>query len=1128
MLEKLKRCTVLLLIATLLSGNVVYATEDTLLTEGDISETTTETVDNEEENLEGNEDEEVVEDTVEVENEEEIEVELEDESQVEMDTSVEQEVESETSEKEVEDTTVDQEQTVVIEEEEPKEIFEYIDTPIFSETPTRASVGSYSEELAKFPSSYQALIKKIHEDHPKWIFVANNIDLDWDDIVDAESKLNRCLLPIKITENSKTSDILLSKSTGDFNPVTGKYVAKDGSNWVSASRLSVANLVDPRNYLTEKYVFAFEEMGYHSAYHTLSTVEKVLDGTDLDGANGDISYINTSGNTVNTNKTYGEVILSAGSEFGISPVFLASKIKQETGARLTNGSISGKFSYNGTSYKGYYNFYNIGATATSTGSAVANGLTYAKATDSYTLRPWKSPVLAIRGGAKFIVNQYIAKGQNTQYYQKFNTVYKPYYSHQYVQNVMAVKNEAYSTYSSYKSLGILDKAYVFYVPVYNNMPSRTRNISINGAKDTAVTTGTVNLRSGASTGYSIITKVPAGSSITVLSGCYTPITVGTSNELSDPYWYKIKYGSQTGYISANYVKMNSTYTMEEGTSKSISVEITSSSENVYYETSDPGVATVSSTGKITAVGEGTCTIHAITSSGKEHDAVGITVKKAELRTPKLVSVKNGNEYITFKWEKIAAADGYYVYRKKGNATSWTKVKTITSPSTVSYVDTSVSSGTKYTYTVRAYDGSDTSGRNATGLSRVYLSIPKMQTTDGTASSVKVCWEKVSGAKGYYVYRKNTGGSWNKIGTVSSGDTLSYTDKTASASTAYYYRVKAFNGNSTSVSQETGIVGYLNQDYISYVTTENVNYRKGPGTSYDKQGTLPAGTTISVLSGYSKTSDGYTWYKFRLDGNVYYLVKDYLDCQVWLSTPTLDSITNGNGKITFRWEKVSSADGYYVYRKKGSATKWTKVATIKSPSTLKYVDNDVSSGTKYTYTVKAYKLTLTSSHKSGLTNYYLSIPQMKATEGKTSSIKVKWEKVSGASGYYVYRKKSGGSWSKIKTISSGSTVAYTDNTVAKSTTYYYMVKAYKSSSVSTYRSAGVAGYTGRTYKVYETTQKVNYRSGPGTSYESKGTLSSGTQISVLSGYSKRANGYTWYRMRKGTTNYYVVSKYLDLQ
>ena len=67
--------------------------------------------------------------------------------------------------------------------------------------------------------------------------------------------------------------------------------------------------------------------------------------------------------------------------------------------------------------------------------------------------------------------------------------------------------------------------------------------------------------------------------------------------------------------------------------------------------------------------------------------------------------------------------------------------------------------------------------------------------------------------------------------------------------------------------------------------------------------------------------------------------------------------------------------------------------------------------------------------------------------------------------------------------------------------------------------------GKTYVKYKTKTKVNYRSGAGTSYKTKGTLKKGTKINVEKGYSKKKNGYTWYRFKKGSKNYYIVSKYL---
>ncbi|MCD7753053.1 MAG: fibronectin type III domain-containing protein, partial [Clostridiales bacterium] len=75
-----------------------------------------------------------------------------------------------------------------------------------------------------------------------------------------------------------------------------------------------------------------------------------------------------------------------------------------------------------------------------------------------------------------------------------------------------------------------------------------------------------------------------------------------------------------------------------------------------------------------------------------------------------------------------------------------------------------------------------------------------------ATGVKVSWGKVTGASGYYVYRKTSGGTFSKIATVTSGSTVSYTDKTAKSGTTYYYTVRAYKGGTTS--------SYVTNKYIT--------------------------------------------------------------------------------------------------------------------------------------------------------------------------------------------------------------------------------------------------------------------------------------------------------------------------
>ncbi len=67
---------------------------------------------------------------------------------------------------------------------------------------------------------------------------------------------------------------------------------------------------------------------------------------------------------------------------------------------------------------------------------IKNGLSFAKK------QGWNTRVKSIQGGAVKIGSNYINKGQNTLYFEKFNVVNKcPYYFHQYMANVTAALTE---------------------------------------------------------------------------------------------------------------------------------------------------------------------------------------------------------------------------------------------------------------------------------------------------------------------------------------------------------------------------------------------------------------------------------------------------------------------------------------------------------------------------------------------------------------------------------------------------------------------------------------------------------------------------------------------------------------
>lgn len=145
-------------------------------------------------------------------------------------------------------------------------------------------------------------------------------------------------------------------------------------------------------------------------------------------------------------------------------------------------------------------------------------------------------------------------------------------------------------------------------------------------------------------------------------------------------------------------------------------------------------------------------------------------------------------------------------------------------------------------------------------------------------------------------------------------------------------------------------------------------------------------------------------------------------------------------------------------------------------------------------------------------------------GSFDSVKLSWKKVSGANGYVIYRYDSSSkSYKKIKTISSGSTVSYTDGSKNASTTYKYQVKAYKKSGSKTYYSSvsnTVSVKTSGSATGKTTGTSVYVRSGPSTS---KSKL---TKLGINTGVTLTGSSGNWYRISikiKGKKKTAYISK-----
>ncbi|MBQ3610703.1 MAG: hypothetical protein IJA01_00350 [Firmicutes bacterium] len=185
-------------------------------------------------------------------------------------------------------------------------------------------------------------------------------------------------------------------------------------------------------------------------------------------------------------------------------------------------------------------------------------------------------------------------------------------------------------------------------------------------------------------------------------------------------------------------------------------------------------------------------------SGQKVYTSGISAKATPYLTKPTLSSVSRKSYssIQVKWNKIAGADGYELSRYDAVTKKYSLVKDIKDGSIISLTNTSLKTGRKYTYKVRAYrlleDGTKVySSYSSTKAATPYLTKPTVKLTAGK-KAVTVKWNKIAGASGYKIYRSTKKSSGYKlVKTIKKGSTVSWKNTKLKKSKRYYYKVKAY-------------------------------------------------------------------------------------------------------------------------------------------------------------------------------------------------------------------------------------------------------------------------------------------------------------------------------------------------
>ena len=338
------------------------------------------------------------------------------------------------------------------------------------------------------------------------------------------------------------------------------------------------------------------------------------------------------------------------------------------------------------------------------------------------------------------------------------------------------------------------------------------------------------------------------------------------------------------------------------------------------------------------------------------------------------------------------------------------------------------------------------------------------------------WNAVTGAAKYEVYRaRSKDGDYIKYATAT-GTSYTNTSYIENGNT-YYYKVRALKSDGTAGAWSS-VVSVTDKQTLSAPAVTGGNDAQGRPTltwkavsgaakyevyrARSKDGTY---TKYSTTTGTAYTNSSYLtsgttyYYKVRAlgaNGNAGpYSAVVSVTCRLKLTAPSVTGGNDAQGRPTLKWNAVSGAAKYEVYRARSMNGDYVKYSTVTGTS---YTNTSyLANGTTYYYKVRAlgsdgsygpYSTPVSVTYKAPF-----GAPLVTGSKDSQGRPALKWDKVTDAAKYEVYRARSkDGTYSLMSTQSA---TGYTNTSyLANGTTYYYKVRALKANGTASAYSSVV--------------------------------------------------------------------------
>ncbi|MBX0307372.1 SH3 domain-containing protein [Alkalihalobacillus clausii] len=580
----------------------------------------------------------------------------------------------------------------------------------------------------------------------------------------------------------------------------------------------------------------------------------------------------------------GQAFINASKLYGVNEIYLISHALLETGngkSQLATGvQVNGKT---------VYNMYGIGAYD---GNAVSAGAQYA-----YN-QGWFTPEDAIIGGARFVSSNYFARGQNTLYKMRWNPANPGTY--QYATDVGWAVKQTHHMSNLYSLVD--DYEMTFDVPVYKNQPTGDAGNDKLEQLPTGTfgtTTARLNVRTGPGTSHSIVTTLDKDTKVELLakqgnwyqiavdnttgfvSGDYlkldkpsednvedsdqelisygettarlnlrsqpntssnvlTTLALGQKLEIlkKEGNWYRVRAGHQSGWVSADYVKISSNGVDKES----------------------PSLGSATTTARLN-LRSGAGTNHSIITTLTKGQKVELLKKQGGW-----YQVKAGNRtgWVSADYLNVNGSGNVDNAPSSGSATTTARLNLRSGAGTNHSIITTLAKGQKVELLKKQGGWYQVKAGNRTGWVSVdYLNVSGSGNVDNTPSNGSAT------TTARLNLRSGAGTNHSIITTLAKGQKVELLKKQGG-----WYQVKAGNRTGWVSVDYLNVSGSGNVDNApsngSATTTARLNLRSGAGTNHSIITTLAKGQKVELL----KKQGG--WYQVKAGNRTGWVSADYLN------------------------------------------------------------------------------------------------------------------------------------------------------------------------------------------------------------------------------------------------------------